>query len=146
MAADLTGEPWVRLVKLAPPATEAADLQAAADRWNPTLDLYAAAADLWEEKAMSIDMTSPTIDDDNRAVKSVSQDGITVTYENASSAHSAKLGERTAYMNQARQLRRRAKPVSPLMHPTYYDAFTGRDTRDLDEEIFISVDPEDVIP
>src|SRR5688572_15309777 len=81
MAVDLTTVPWDRLAKLAPPGTPGTDIQAAADRYSLTTDLYAAAADLWEEAANAINLqVDETPSGGDRPIKSVTQDGISVTY------------------------------------------------------------------
>lgn len=149
MAADMTLEPWSRLVKLAPIATTEADLQAAANRWDANKDLYAAAADLWEERALSIDLSlegtqtgADTLPGthDGRLIKSVSQDGVTVTYEDSSASHSSRVAQHAQCLQRARDFRSRAKPKSPLLHPSQYNAWTGLDERELDEDIFVPVD------
>lgn len=140
MAVDLTLVPWNRLAKLAPPGTKIDDLQAAADRHSTKTDLYAAAADLWEEAALAIDIAC-TVDSDSAtpAVSSVSQDGISVTYATdplAGNGNSALVGRRAQMMATSRRLRARAKPSSPLVHRDTYDAWTGKDTED-DEQIIV---------
>lgn len=142
MAVDLTTVPWNRLAKLAPPGTNAQDLQDAADRWALTADVYNAAADLWEEAAYAIDVTTSDVNTATQAVKSVSQDGISVTYADdalAGNGLSARVGSRAQMLATAKQLRMRGKPKSVLMHDDTYDAWTGRDTND-DIETIIVVD------
>src|SRR5687768_11589668 len=117
MAVDLTVTPWDRLVKLAPIGTSKADLQAAADRWQANEDIFAAAADLWEEKAMSIYLQPdpPPTHSEGRVIKSVSQDGISVTYEDTqtSRSHGARISQHSQCMRKARHFRGMSKPKSP---------------------------------
>jgi len=131
MSVDLTGVPWSRLSKLAPPDTTGTDLQEAADRWALRADVYAAAADLWEDKAMLVDMAPDvdgTVGDGTQKVSRVSQDGITVEYAddalagNNQSTRIAQLGQINA---RVRYLRSKSKPYSPLVHDPLYDPWTG---------------------
>lgn len=133
MAVDLTLVPWNRLAKLAPPGTNPEDLQAAADRWSLRADVYNAAADLWEEAALLIDVTATTSEPGSQAVQSVSQDGISVQYANdalAGNGLSARIGSRAQMEATARRLRMRGKPQSVLMHEPEYDAWTGTHTEE----------------
>jgi hypothetical protein len=130
MAVDLTSVPWNRLAKLAPPGSTLDDLQAAADRWALRADVYNAAADLWEELALTVDVaTQDTQPDTTGSVASVSQDGISVTYANdplAGNGLSARVASRGQMLATARKLRARGRPKSVLMHEPEYDAWTGK--------------------
>lgn len=145
MAIDFTLEPWKRLPKLAPPGTSTEDLTAAAERWSTTTDMYAACADLWEEAAMKIDIMPDVIDEqiplDNREIRSISQDGISITYASdnlirdgwtARAATSAKM------MDRARYFRKKAKAKSVTVHDPEYNPWknSGREC----DEIIIPVD------
>lgn len=141
MAVDLTMVPWNRLVKLAPPGTKQDELQEAADRWALRADVYSAAADLWEELALTVDVSNDctTSNSGTPAVASVSQDGISVTYASdplAGNGLSARVASRGQMLATARRLRLRAKPTAPLMHDEDYDAWTGR-SRVCDEQIIV---------
>lgn len=143
MAVDLTTKPWNRLSKLAPPATPADDLQEAADRWALRADVYAAAADLWEEQALAIDITTQDTPDATQAVSSVSQDGISVTYASdalSGNGLSARIAARGQMLSNARRLRARSKPTSPLVHDPDYDPWTGNGPMTDLDEVFIVVD------
>ncbi len=145
MAVDMTLVPWSRLAKLAPPGTNGEELQAAADRYALTGDLYAACADLWEEAAMAIDTTPddvPTTPTEDRAVKSVSQDGISITYADEAligDNMSSRLASQAAFMAKARYFRSRAKASTPLMHRTDYEPFRGRGVHEVDPDLIIPV-------
>lgn len=119
MPADLAAEPFKRLATLAPPGTGEPALQSAADRYANTSDLYAAAADLWEEAALAIDTSPPPspIVDGVAPVASVSQDGITVTYSRGVIDYSQdqRLKYAGAYRRVANDLRRKSRPSSPLI-------------------------------
>lgn len=136
MTIDLSVTPWDRLAKLAPPSTPTNDLQTAAQRWAITADVYGAAADLWEEKLMGIDLgpdPDSTFDANNPMsggrVQSVSQDGISINF-----AVSALSGEtQTSRLAQASQirgiirgLRAKQKPHSPLIHSRDYNPWLNR--------------------
>lgn len=141
MSVDLTTVPWNRLAKLAPPGTKVDELQDAADRWSLRADLYAAAADLWEEAALAIDTdcSSSGSDTATPSVASVSQDGISVTYATdplAGNGTSALVAKRGQMLATSRRLRARAKASTPLVHRDTYDAWTGKDTVD-DEQIIV---------
>lgn len=141
MAVDLTTVPWNRLAKLAPPGTNLDELQEAADRWSLRADVYSAAADLWEELALTVDISNECTSDSasTPAVASVSQDGISVTYASdplAGNGLSARVASRGQMLATARRLRLKAKPIAPLMHDEDYDAWTGH-TRDECETIIV---------
>jgi hypothetical protein len=136
MSADMTLEPWNRLVKIAPPGTLSGDLQAAADRWALTADLYAAAADLWEDKAMTVD-TNPDEDASAQAVQSVSQDGISVTYASdalVGNNMSSRIASQAQMMAKARYFRSRAKGKSVYVHDADYNPWLNN-RRNTDEII-----------
>lgn len=136
MAVDLTTVPWNRLLKLAPPGTKQDDLIEAAERYALYADVYAAAADLWEDAALAVDIAPECSTSDTAqtgAVQSVSQDGISVTYASdplAGNGLSARVGARAQMLATAKRLRARSKPKSVLMHPESYDAWTGLDRED----------------
>lgn len=120
MAADMTVEPWVRLAKLAPPGTDPNELQAAADRYALTADMYAACADLWEEKAMTVDMSPPIIaDEPTLTAETIAQDGITVQRSYAVGvidySQTQRLAMHSAYMQKAKYFRSKSKPRTALM-------------------------------
>lgn len=129
MAVDLTTVPWNRLAMLAPVGTSSDALQAAATRWALTADVYAAAADLWEELLFTIDISpDPTPAPADRKVQSVSQDGISVTYADESltgNNQSTRIAQAAQIRQRVRQLRARSKPSSPLVHNTKYNPWTG---------------------
>lgn len=144
MAVDISISPWNRLIKLAPPGSTTPDMQDAADRYALTADVYAAAADLWEEAALAVDLSTDdeaaTVPLDQREIRSISQDGISVTYASdglngygfsARSASAAKM------MARARFLRSRAKAKSVLVHDPEYDPWRGTNNY---------VDPDVIIP
>lgn len=109
MAADLTVEPWVRLVKLAPPGTSGTDLQAAADRYVLRGDVKRAAADLWEEKALSYDAQLAS----GPIVASATQDGMAVSYVDPVASLTA---ASAAAWQMCNRLRATAKAYSALVH------------------------------
>jgi hypothetical protein len=137
MAADLTTVPWSRLSKLAPPGATTVELQEAADRWEFNADLYSAAADLWDDKALQLkaELTLRSTNEQDQVVTKVSQDGITVEYKDSTNAV---LSRYNACKEQARQLRARSKPTSPLQHNARYDSWTGRQHY-IDEDVIIPV-------
>ena len=140
MAVDLSLVPWDRLAKLAPPSTNEVQLQEAADRWALTADVYNAAADLWEEAALGVDVTTTTVEGETPAVSSVSQDGISVTYASdplAGNGLSARVASRGQMLATARRLRARGKPSSPLVHDPDYDAWTGQLSDDSEQIIVV---------
>jgi hypothetical protein len=141
VAADLTVEPFKRLAALAPQGTGAPDLQAAADRYANTQDLYSAAADLWEEAAVAIDTAPPPsqIVNGQAPVSSVSQDGITVTYSRGviDYAQDQRLKQVGAYRRVAADFRRKSKPSTPLV--------IGADAIDRFEQDPYDFDPENGI-
>lgn len=141
MAVDLTLVPWNRLAKLAPPGTNMQDLQDAADRWSLRADVMNAAADLWEESAYAVDVTTTVeVDGQTQALKSVSQDGISVTYADdalAGNGLSARIGSRAQMLATASRLRARGKPKSVLMHDEDYDAWTGRNREEIENIILV---------
>lgn len=112
MAVDLTVTPWPRLSQLAPPGTPSADLQTAADRNSIKADVYRAAAELWEIRAISLDAQTADI---GPAVASAAQDGISVTYVDASVRSQAQAANA---WETSRRLMARAKPGNPLTHQT----------------------------
>ena len=136
MSVDLTLVPWDRLAKLAPPQTPSDDLQAAADRWAVTADVYAAAADLWEEKLLTIDPgpdNAPVVNPSDLlgsgVISSISQDGISINYAvsvRAGNTQNARLSQINQINKIIRGLRAKSKPNSPLMHTRDYNPWTGR--------------------
>lgn len=142
MAVDLTMVPWNRLAKLAPPGTSTPDLQAAADRWSLRADVYNAAADLWEEKALTID-TAPdetSSDPGDQAIKRVSQDGISVEYATdaiAGNSQSTRIAQLAQIGATVRRLRARGKPVSSAMHPAAYDPWRNDDQSEVETIILV---------
>ncbi len=145
MAVDMTLVPWSRLAKLAPPGTNGEELQAAADRYALTGDLYAACADLWEEKAMAVDTSPdeiPATPTEDRTVKSVTQDGISITYADEAligNNMSSRLASQAAFMAKARYFRSRAKASTPLMHDVDYEPYLGRGRMERDPDLIIPV-------
>lgn len=143
MAADLSTEPFKRLGKLAPPNTGEPALQEAADRYANTSDLYSAAADLWEEAALALDVSPPEspIVNGQAPVSSVSQDGITVTYSRGVIDYSQdqRLKQVGAYRRIAHEFRRKSKPATPLIIGT--DAVDRYERDPYDSEL----DPENGI-
>lgn len=146
---DLTLVPWNRLAKLAPPGTTALDLQAAADRWSLKADVYNAAADLWEEKALTIEMApdaTPSGGGSPGVVKSVSQDGVSVTYASdglTGNNQSTRISQLAQINNIVRRLRKLGKGSSPLVHDPDYDPWLNIDLADeliLEQDRFIVVD------
>lgn len=139
---DLSMPPWDRLIKLAPPGSSTQDLQRVANLWNTTADVYAAAADLWEEFALAIDIYA----DDTpapgaeREVSKVSQDGITVEYASdalAGNGRSTKIARQQQALNRVRELRKRSKPYSPLMHSRDYNPWHNNGYGDEEETIIV---------
>lgn len=146
MAVDISISPWNRLVRLAPPGTNTVDLQAAADRYALTADVYAAAADLWEEAAMMIDITPDDTTEplplDKREIRSISQDGISVTYAGdgmIGNGFSANVSSASQMMKRARYFRSKAKGKSVLVHDAEYDPWKNRGRTELDPDIIIPV-------
>lgn len=144
MGVDLTTVPWVRLSRLAPPATPVEDLQAAADRWALRADVYNAAADLWEEAALAIDTTPTEVVVEGTtptgAISSVSQDGISVTYANdalAGNGLTARIAQRGQMLSTVRRLRAKGKPVTPLVHDPDYDPWLNTDQNGYTETIIV---------
>ncbi len=146
MTIDLTLVPWDRLAKLAPPGTNTDDLQSAASRHSTNTDVYAAAADLWEEAAILIDLAPDTDADDTeaeRVVSKVSQDGITVEYASdalAGNNQSSRTAQFAQYMSMVRRLRKRSKPTSPLVHDPEYNPWVNTPMPQDEEERIIIVD------
>lgn len=133
MAADLSVEPFKRLASLAPQGTDEPTLQAAADRYANTQDLYAAAADLWEEAALVIDITDTYDAAQDPQITSVSQDGISVGYAAKTSRQDNRFKTRGAYMQVANQLRKKSIPSTPLVIGDAVDRFE-KDPYGLDPE------------
>lgn len=147
MGVDLTMVPWNRLSKLAPPGTKLDELQDAADRHSLNTDLNAALADLWEEAANCIDLgpdPQPEVDPTApKAVKKVSQDGITVEYADdptIGGTRSARISQHSQYMRKARFFRQKAKPSSPLVHQADYNPWLNTGYPHDDAERIIVVD------
>lgn len=150
MAIDLTVSPWNRLAKLAPPGTNEVDLQDAAQRWAVTADVYNAAADIWEEKLMGIDLTpdedvvvDPANPLANGKVQSISQDGISVSYIASSvdgNSQTARYAQATQIRAVVRSLRAKGKPYSPLVHSRDYNPWRNMPQPETDCEIIIVVD------
>lgn len=140
---DLSMPPWDRLIKLAPPGSMQVDLQRAANTWSTTADVYAAAADLWEEYALSIDLSQEdSTPDDERRVNRVSQDGVTVEYARDflnGNGRSARISRQRQAFNRVRDLRKLSKPHSPLMHSRDYNPWLNNGYGD-DLETIIVVD------
>lgn len=144
MAIDLTIEPWQRLAKLAPPGTSEGDLQVAAQRWAITADVYAAAADLWEEMLLTIDF-SP---DEERTlenpgpVSAVSQDGIRVDYavsNQSGNTQNARRSQSIQIRTMVRRLRAKAKPYTPLVHSTDYNPWVNEEMpQDIEDRIIFT--------
>ncbi len=147
MAVDLAISPWNRLAKLAPPDTTTPDLQAAADRYGLRADLYAAAADLWEDAAGAIDLTPDDPPDPSTAtVSKVSQDGISVEYAHdalAGNGYSVRVARHAQYLAMARRWRKRAKPNTPVIHDVEYNPWLNTPPPHEDCDTFIDV-TEDV--
>lgn len=110
MAADLNEPPWDRLSKLAPEGTTTPDLQAAADRYEDTEDLFAACADLWEEYALTLPL--PAAGD----VKSESTGDVSVTRYGSGGALSAAMGRAEYFRSRANAYSFRFKEVAPARH------------------------------
>ena len=114
---DLTIEPWLRLTNLAPPGTAEPDLQVAANRYMLTVDVYAAAADLWEDAAYAIDTSPPN--DGDRLAMSVTQGDIQVLYgADSLDTQATRLSRQASYLNRARKLRVQSKAYDVEMHET----------------------------
>lgn len=145
MAVDMSIEPWPRLANLAPPNTTTPQLQTAANRYALRADVYAAAADLWEEAAMLIDLspdTSTGSGSTDRVVNKVSQDGITVEYASdglIGNNMSSRVAQHGQYMTMVRRLRARSKPSTPLVHEDTYNPWLNTPLPQ-DDEVFIVVD------
>lgn len=116
MAADLTIEPWSRLVRLAPGGSTGIDLQSAANRYEKSQDIYAAAADLWEEAALLLDTSPPPnpIVGGEAPIASVSQDGVAVTYSRGVIDYSQdqRLKQISAYRRIAHDFRQKSQPYT----------------------------------
>lgn len=135
MAVDLTLEPWPRLAKLAPPDTDLADLQIAADRWAVTADVYNAAADIWEEKLLSIDLgpdPNPVFDPDNPLasgrISSMAQDGLSVSFAQSTqdgNTQNSRRSQAIQIRGIVRGLRAKGKPHSPLVHSRDYNPWVN---------------------
>ncbi len=129
MPVDLAIEPWPRLARLAPPGTNVVELQEAADRWGVTADVYNAAADLWEDKLNSIDLSPDpdevsTPDAPSGKVASIAQDGISITYAQSGktgNTQAARLSQVAQIKNIIRGYRAKGKPHSPLVHRVDYN-------------------------
>lgn len=141
---DLTVVPWDRLARLAPPGTNEVQLQAAASRHSTNTDIYAAAADLWEEAALLIDLApDETGGSGDQVVSKVSQDGITVEYASdalAGNNQSSRQAQYAQYMANARRFRKRSKPTSPLVHSVDYNPWVNTPMPQDDCERIIVVD------
>lgn len=143
----MTIEPWTRLVKIAPPGTHTNDLQAAANRHALLADVYAAAADLWEDAAMQVD-TSP--DDTSGStgqvagsISSISQDGISISYSGEGligNNMSSRIASQAQMLAKARYFRGKAKPKSVLVHDADYDPWFNRGRKLIDPDLIIPVD------
>lgn len=127
---DLSLSPWDRLARLAPPGTNADDLQSAASRWSLTADVYNAAADLWEDKLMSIDMGPDVNEQDPSDYKTmgpitqIRQDGITLSFAvstQSGNTQAARRSQAIQIRTIVRRLRARGKPHSPLVHSPKYN-------------------------
>lgn len=147
MAVDLTMVPWDRLAKLAPPGTPVEELQVAADRWAITADVYGAAADLWEEKLLSIDLSPdpPTPFDPANPlagkISGITQDGIRIEYAVSNQAGDTQNSRRSQVIQIraiVRSLRAKSKPHSPLVHSRDYNPW--KNTAMDDVETIIVVD------
>ncbi len=131
MAADLNVEPWSRLAKLCPPESDTPDLQAAADRYQTSGDFNAALADLWDEAANTLDVTSVST---TTEVQSISQDGVSVSY---AAPTSDTYKQRSAYQRIALQFRKRSQVQTPLrIGPDAEDVY---DPECEDPEIIIEI-------
>jgi hypothetical protein len=114
---------------LAPPGTNVVELQEAADRWGVTADVYNAAADLWEDKLNSIDLSPDpdevsTPDAPSGKVASIAQDGISITYAQSGktgNTQAARLSQVAQIKNIIRGYRAKGKPHSPLVHRVDYN-------------------------
>jgi len=127
---DLTLSPWDRLAKLAPPGTNVVDLQEAASRWSLTADVYAAAADIWEDKLMTID-NAPDVNTQDPSdlatmggISRVRQDGILIDFAVSATfgnTQAARRSQSIQIKTIIRRLRAKAKPHSPLVHSQRYN-------------------------
>lgn len=150
MELDLSMAPWDRLAKLAPPGTNVDDLRSAAERWAVTTDVYSAAADVWEEKLMGIDLApDPDVVVDpenplaNGKVQSISQDGISVSYIASSvdgNSSTARYAQAAQIRGIIRALRAKGKPYSPLVHARGYNPWRNMPQPEDDIENIIVVD------
>lgn len=150
MAVDLSQEPWPRLSKLAPPETPTSEQQIAADRWALTADVYNAAADLWEDKLMGINLgpdENPTFDPNNPLasgrVSSISQDGISVAFAQSTqdgNTQNARRSQAIQIRAIIRGLRAKGKPHSPLVHSREYNPWTNTPMPQDDDETIVIVD------
>lgn len=144
MAIDFNSAPWDRLAKLAPPLTSGGDLEAAASRYETSSDVYAAAADLWEDKAMTINIEpdAAQVPGDPAVVSSITQDGLSVTYAQSTTANNqtTRLAQRAAALEMVQRLRKRSQVKSVKMHRGDYDPTLLRPERCLNEDVFIVVD------
>lgn len=131
MAVDMAVAPWPRLVALSPPGTTDAQRQEAADRYAIKADVFAAAADLWEDAANGIDLTPPTAPA-TPAVSSVSQDGISVSYAVGviDYDHSQRIAQHAQYIQKAQYYRSRSKPTSLRKDGRVVDAFEPPEDED----------------
>lgn len=146
MAVDLTMVPWDRLARLAPPGTAQEDLQSAADRWALTADVYGAAADLWEEKLLAIDLSPDTpqaFDPANPLagkVSGITQDGIRIEYAVSNQAGDTQNSRRSQVIQIraiVRSLRAKSKPHSPLIHSRDYNPWRNTTPGDDAENIIV---------
>lgn len=147
MAVDLSIEPWPRLVKLAPPGTSTPDLQTAADRWAVTADVYNAAADVWEEKLLAIDLgpdPDPVFDPNNPLasgrVSAMAQDGLSVSFAQSTQDGNTQNSRRSQAIQiraTVRRLRAKGKPHSPLVHSRDYNPWLNTPMPQDDETIII---------
>jgi hypothetical protein len=145
MPVDLAIEPWPRLARLAPPGTTSEAIQEAADRWGVTADIYAAAADLWEDKLTSIDLAPDpdevsTPENPTGKISSVAQDGISITYAQTGkvgNTQTARIAQVAQIKSIIRQYRAKAKPHSPLVHRTDYNPWRNRPPGDDDCQVII---------
>lgn len=150
MSADLSLEPWPRLTRLAPPGTPTSELQIAADRWAVTADVYGAAADLWEEKLLSIDLgpdDNPSFDPADPLasgrVSSMSQDGLSVSFAQSTqdgNTQNARRSQAIQIRAIVRGLRAKQKPYSPVAHSKDYNPWKNTPMPQDDAENIIVVD------
>ncbi len=150
MPVDMSISPWTRLAKLAPPGTPIDELQEAADRWAINADVYGAAADLWEELLISIDL-SPDPDPEfdpaeplaGGRVSSVTQDGISVNFavsNQGGNTQNSRRSQAIQVRSIIRSLRAKMKPNSPLVHNREYNPWTNTPMPQDDAETIIVVD------